>query len=158
CSALPRASPQVCSALPRYSSAHAPAADFKSSAALRACSLLLCNLFCASPVAGGVCSPVLFSSAIGSLQLFVIDYPRALVNRQTVSCRYKGKRVSGLKRSCSCELSAVQAFTEAKRRKSLFAENDSRLCQIVWRKLYRNFVARYNPDEMLAHFARTMGT
>src|SRR6185437_11867792 len=43
--------------------------DFKSSAALRACSLLLCNLFCASGVADGVCCPGLFSSAIGNLQL-----------------------------------------------------------------------------------------
>src|SRR5262245_15090077 len=69
CSALPRASPQACSAFPRYSSAKAPAADFKSSAALRACSLLLCNLFCASALAGVVGSPGLFCSAIGGLQL-----------------------------------------------------------------------------------------
>src|SRR5262249_15116673 len=26
-----------------------------------------------------------------------------------------------------------------------------------WRKLHRHFVARYNPNEMLAHFARDMG-
>ena len=44
-----------------------------------------------------------------------------------------------------------------KKRKSLFAENDSRLCQVVWRKLYGNFIARHNPDKMLAHFARNMG-
>src|SRR5262249_18391267 len=31
-----------------------------------------------------------------------------------------------------------------------------RLCQIVWRKLHGNFVAGYDPDEMLAHFARDM--
>jgi hypothetical protein len=38
----------------------------------------------------------------------------------------------------------------------LFAKNDSRLCQIVWRKLHRDFVAGDNPDKMLAHFAGDM--
>src|SRR5215469_10257950 len=88
CSALPRASPQACSALPRYCSAKAPAADFKSSAALRACSLLLCNLSCAWAVPDDVCSLALFSSAIGNLQLgfLRLDYPRALLNGQTPTC------------------------------------------------------------------------
>jgi hypothetical protein len=45
----------------------------------------------------------------------------------------------------------------AAQKKSLFAKNDSRLCQIVWRKLHRNLIARHNPDEMLTHFPRDMG-
>src|SRR5206468_7179588 len=67
CSALPRASPHACSAFPRYSPAIAPAADLKSSAALRACCLLLSNLSCASAAADA--SGSLLSSAIGNLQL-----------------------------------------------------------------------------------------
>src|SRR4029079_14945516 len=69
CSALPRSSLQACAAFPRYSAAKAPAADFKSSAALRAWSLLLCNLSCGSALAGVVGSPGLFCSSIGNLQL-----------------------------------------------------------------------------------------
>ena len=45
--------------------------------------LLLCNLFCASALAGVVCCPGLFSSAIGNLRLNLVDYPRALLNGQT---------------------------------------------------------------------------
>src|SRR5213083_704324 len=112
CSALPRASPQACSALPRYSPAIAPAADFKSSAALRACSLLLCNLFCAF-VEAGVCCSGLFSSAIGNLQLtpkpfggwFVrCDYPHSSLNGQTLS--------SSLKRSTKGIGKPLQAFND----------------------------------------------
>src|SRR4029077_20635416 len=77
CSALPRASPQACSALPRYTPAKAPAADFESSAALRACSLLLCNLSCASAEAAVFWSALL-SSAIGNLQLIFPPTIRAL--------------------------------------------------------------------------------
>src|SRR5215471_4803642 len=44
-----------------------------------------------------------------------------------------------------------------KKRKSLFAKNDSRFCEIVWRKLHRNFIARHDPDKVLAHFAGNMG-
>src|SRR6266404_7526559 len=76
-SAFPRASPQACSALPRYSPAIEPAADRKSSAALRACVLLLSSLLCASVI------PCLFSSAIGFLQLISLQYPRADRFQQT---------------------------------------------------------------------------
>src|SRR5205823_943786 len=77
CSALPRASPHFCSALPRYSSAMEPAADFKSSAALRACCLLLSSLSRASAPTGAFCS-ALFSSAIGNLQLILAATIRVL--------------------------------------------------------------------------------
>ena len=43
-----------------------------------------------------------------------------------------------------------------KTKKLLFAKNDSRFCQIVWRKLHRNFVSRHDSDEMLPHFTRNM--
>jgi hypothetical protein len=55
----------------------APAADFKSSAALRACCLLLSSLSRASPAAGAFCS-ALFSSAIGILQLIISGSIRVL--------------------------------------------------------------------------------
>ena len=41
--------------------------------------------------------------------------------------------------------------------KLLFAKNDSGLCQVVWRKLYGDFIAGHDSNEMLAHFARDMG-
>jgi hypothetical protein len=47
-----------------------PAADFKSSAALRACCLLLSSLSRASPATGVFCS-ALFSSAICILRLII---------------------------------------------------------------------------------------
>ena len=39
----------------------------------------------------------------------------------------------------------------------LLAENDSRLGQIVGRKLHRDLVPGNDADEMLAHFAGDMG-
>ena len=47
-------------------------------------------------------------------------------------------------------------LTERGNRKLLFAKNDSRFCQVVWRKLHGNFVPRHDSDEMLAHFAGNM--
>ena|SRR5215813_4376668 len=66
------------------------------------------------------------------------------------------KRVGALKRLSFSNVLTFQGFN-VRASASLFAKNDSRLCQIVWRKLHRHFVARYNPNEMLAHFARDMG-
>jgi hypothetical protein len=64
------------------------------------------------------------------------------------------KRMERLKRiSFPGTFWRVNAVNGQKTEKSLLAKNDSRLCEVVWRKLHGNFIARHDPDEMLAHFA-----
>ena len=113
-------------------------------------------------IGGGrcVCCPGLFSSAIGNLQLICsLRLSARFAKSANADLSLNHKRVAALKADFfPCE--RFDALTprpqRARKRKSLFAKNDSRLCQIVWRKLHRNFIAGHDPDEMLAHFTRNM--
>src|SRR4051812_42881748 len=66
------------------------------------------------------------------------------------------KRVEAFKRPSFSNVPAFQRV-DARASASLFAKNNSRFRQIVWRELHGNLIARYNPNKMLPHFAGDMG-